>query len=181
MKKTLTIIISVILICGCIVGGTMAWLTAQTQTISNTFTIGNINITLEETTGDTYKMIPGSEIEKDPTVTVIGGSEACWLFVSVVPGADLSDYLNCVVSAVWTELPDVANVWYCEVAASDNDQEFAVLQNNAVTVKEEVTKAMADVAATKDLTLSVTAYAIQRENINDAKTAWEKINSPANP
>ena len=111
MKKTLTIIISIILVCGCIIGGTVAWLIDSTETITNTFTIGDINISLEETgmtaNGNndgyinSYKMIPGSTITKDPAVTVEANSEKCWLFVSIVPGTDLAEYVTWTVSGGW--------------------------------------------------------------------------------
>ena len=75
--KTFVAMLALVLVIGCAVGGTVAWLTAQTGPVVNTFTYGNINITLSETTGEDYKIIPGVDIEKDPTVTVKKDSEAC--------------------------------------------------------------------------------------------------------
>lgn len=71
------------LVVGCAVGGTIAWLTATTEPVVNTFTYGKIKIELTETTGTEYKIIPGVNISKDPKVTVKADSEACWLFVKV--------------------------------------------------------------------------------------------------
>lgn len=76
-------LLALVLVIGCVAGGTVAWLVAKTDTVVNTFTYGNINIALAETTGTNYKVIPGTVIEKDPKVTVKAGSEACWLFVKV--------------------------------------------------------------------------------------------------
>ena len=85
-KRTLTILIAVVLVVACAVGGTLAWLTAQTQEVTNTFTVGNIDITLTETgaidtdndefvDSKSYSMVPGTVLDKDPKITVAGGSE----------------------------------------------------------------------------------------------------------
>ena len=76
-------LLALVLVIGCVAGGTVAWLVATSDTVTNTFTYGNIDIALTETTGKDYKIIPGKDIPKDPKVTVKGGSEACWLFVKV--------------------------------------------------------------------------------------------------
>lgn len=78
-KKSIALLVAVSMIVGCVIGGTLAWLTATTRPVTNTFTVGNVDITLAETTAN-YKMVPGNTIDKDPTVTVRAKSEACWLF-----------------------------------------------------------------------------------------------------
>lgn len=85
------------------IGGTIAWLTATTASVTNTFTVGNIDITLDETTTD-YKMVPGNTIAKDPKVTVKAGSEACWLFVKIEESANLDNYISYDVAEGWTKL-----------------------------------------------------------------------------
>ena len=81
--KTFAAMLALVLVIGCAVGGTVAWLVSSTDPVVNTFTYGDINITLSETTGNDYKIIPGVNIGKDPKVTVKKDSEACWLFVKV--------------------------------------------------------------------------------------------------
>ena len=49
MKRSVALLVAIALLIGCAAGGTMAWLTMQTGTITNTFTVGDINITLDET------------------------------------------------------------------------------------------------------------------------------------
>ena len=44
-------LLALVLVIGCVAGGTVAWLVAKTEPVVNTFTYGNINITLAETTG----------------------------------------------------------------------------------------------------------------------------------
>lgn len=63
---------------------TVAWLTSKSEVVENTFTVGKIEIHLAETTGTTgYKVVPGGRDDKDPTVTVVAGSEMCYVYVLV--------------------------------------------------------------------------------------------------
>ena len=162
------------------VGGTMAWLVANTPPVTNTFTVGDINIALNETTSD-FKMVPGNKIAKDPKVTVTKNSEACWLFVEVQTNASYSTFLEDYKTADgWIPLTGETGVFYREVAASAADQSFYVLKGDAdhangfVTAKS-FTKADVDNVndGTVDKpTLTFTAYAVQKDNIADAATAW---------
>ena len=81
--RVLVMAVALTLIIGGIIGGSVAWLTATSNTVTNTFTVGNIDIELTEESGSTYKMVPGNTIQKNPKVTVKTGSEACWLFVKI--------------------------------------------------------------------------------------------------
>ena len=180
-KKTVALLMALVLIFGVAAGGTVAWLTDKTETITNTFTYSDITITLEETDTDSttagaqyeYKMVPGGTITKDPKVTVKGGSEACWLFVKLVESANydtfLADYNAAVIAAGWAPLDGNAGVYYKKVSALDSDQTFDVINGNTLTVRDTVTKN--DMAEIKDSgmpTLSVTAYAIQSANLKDS-------------
>lgn len=91
--KPLALLLALALLVGGAVGGTVAWLTATTQKVTNTFTTSNIQIELTETgatagtetTDQTknYQMVPGWTLDKNPKVTVKKGSEDCYLFVKV--------------------------------------------------------------------------------------------------
>lgn len=83
-KKLLALILSVAVVASIAAAGTLAYLTAQTDDVVNTFTVGDIDLTLTETTGTEYKILPGATVEKDPTVTVLADSENCWVYVLVV-------------------------------------------------------------------------------------------------
>lgn len=169
-------LLALVLVIGCVAGGTVAWLVAKTDPVVNTFTYGNINIALAETTGTDYKIIPGKDIPKDPKVTVKGGSEACWLFVKVEEtGTFVADKVTYAIDKDWTALEGEKGVYYRKVAAVTADTDFSVLEGNKITVKDTLTKGdIKDIAATNP-TLTFTAYAVQKENIPDAKTAWEKV------
>lgn len=173
-KKTLALVLALTLLVAGIVGGTLAWLTDQTAEVKNTFTVGDINIDLTETTTD-YKMIPGNTIAKDPTVTVKANSEACWLFVKVTESTDLRDFITYAFAEGWTALPGVDGVYYREVPASAADQTFSVLADDAVTVNTTVTRTMLETAKTDAPTLTFQAYAIQRDHFATADAAWAEV------
>lgn len=170
-------LLALVLVIGCVAGGTVAWLVATTDTVTNTFTYGNINIALAESTGTSYKIIPGTDIKKDPKVTVKGGSEACWLFVKVEEsGTFVADKVTYAIDKDWTALEGEKGVYYRKVAAVTADTDFSVLEGNKITVKDTLTKGdIKDIAATTP-TLTFTAYAVQQENIPDAATAWKAAN-----
>lgn len=173
-KKTLALVLALTLLVAGVVGGTLAWLTDQTDEVKNTFTVGDINIGLTETTAD-YKMVPGNTIAKDPTVTVKANSEACWLFVKVTESTDLKDFITYAIAEGWTALPGVDGVYYREVPASAADQTFSVLADDAVTVKSDVTRTMLETAKTDAPTLTFKAYAIQRDHFATADAAWAEV------
>ena len=186
--RGLVLVLALALIVGVAGGATFAWLTAKTDPVVNTFTYGDINITLEENTGSDYKIIPGVAIEKDPLVTVLAKSEACWLFVKVEEeNWPTLTYVNKDGNAVrkvsydiadgWTKgdgtsIP--ANVYYREVAANAADQEFPVLKDNKITVSDTLTKIEINSISTKPK-LSITAYAIQKDGMDTAAQAWAAI------
>lgn len=187
--KLVVAMLAVTLLIGCAIGGTVAWLTAKTDPVVNTFTYGDINITLDETTGSSYKIIPGVDITKDPKVTVKKDSEDCWLFVKVKaenwPNFVKEDGTLKVAYAIdnnWTKgdgtkIP--SDVYYRSVTASNADQPFGVLSGDKITVSDELTKAeinnLNDAAKTPKLTF--TAYAVQKDGISTAADAWAKVST----
>lgn len=182
--KLVVAMLAATLLIGCAIGGTVAWLTANTAPVVNTFTYGDINITLDETTGSNYKIIPGVDITKDPKVTVKKDSEACWLFVKVEEeGTFVANKVTYSIADGWTKgdgtnIPE--NVYYREVDAVTADTDFAVLEGNKVTVSDTLTKE--DIKnITTNPTLTFTAYAVQKDGIADAATAWAKVPTTTNP
>lgn len=193
-KKTVALLLALVLVLGVAAGGTIAWLIDQTGTVTNTFTYGNIGITLDETkpVNKEAKIIPGVDIEKDPKVTVAANSEDCWLFVKIEeanwPTGSVATKVKYEVADGWTkgdgkDIP--ANVVYRKVTTSTTAQDFYVIKDNKVTVSSELTKGEID-----DLkddqgkivqpTLSFTAYACQFKSSADknftAAQAWDTIN-----
>ena len=183
-NKTVAILLALVLAIGCAVGGTLAWLISKTDPVVNTFTYGDINIDLAETTGTDYKIIPGVNISKDPKVTVTAGSEACWLFVKVKE-ENWNNKVSYSIADGWRKgdgksIPQ--NVYYREVeaATAKTGESYYILKgdttyaNGVVTVSDTLTKE--DIKGiTNKPTLTFTAYAVQKDGIADATTAWEKI------
>lgn len=169
-------LLALVLVIGCVAGGTVAWLVAKTDPVVNTFTYGDINIELAETTGTSYKIIPGVDIEKNPKVTVKGGSEACWLFVKVEEtGTFVADKVTYAIADGWNALPGVDGVYYREVDSVTENTAFSVLKDNKITVSSELTKTeIQNITAQPKLTF--TAYAVQKDGIDDVAAAWAKAN-----
>jgi len=173
----------------------LAWLVAKTTPIENTFSAANINITLEETPNadsddvDTDndiwvgKMVPGTTISKDPKVTVAANSEACWLFVKVdaengvdlVSAANADTYVTYAMAEGWIAVPDTPGVYYREVDADTAKigMTYDVISGNQVSIPKTVTKTMLDSATEANvLSLTFTAYAVQKEGFDNVSAAW---------
>lgn len=184
-KKSLALVLALAMIVVCVVGGTLAWLTDKTAPVTNTFTYGDIDITLAETTGTSYKMIPGYTIDKNPKVTVLADSEKCYLFVKVAESDNFDTFMTYEMAAGWTQgdgtnIP--SNVYYRVVETSTADQPFYVLAGNQVTVKDTVTKADMDglkANVATQPTLTFTAYACQYMKNSTASfsaiEAWNNV------
>lgn len=187
-NKTVAILLALVLAIGCAVGGTLAWLISKTDSVVNTFTYGDINIGLTETTGENYKITPGVDIKKDPKVTVTAGSEDCWLFVKVEENnwPDLKENdgttrkVNYAIANGWTALTGHTGVYYRAVDAVTADTSFDVLKENQVTVSDTLTKE--DIKGiTTNPTLTFTAYAVQKDGSTNAADAWAKIPTTTKP
>lgn len=181
-KKSLALLLAIALVVVGAVAGTVAWLTDRTEAVKNTFTTSDITIELTETPVESYKMIPGCTIAKDPKVTVKADSEACYLFVKLEESKNFADFMTYEMADGWQALSGNAGVYYRKVAAATADTTFEVLKGNQVTVKDEVTKAqMNDLTETTYPTLTVTAYASQLYKNNTEKftaaAAWANIAS----
>ena len=127
-KKILVACLCVALAVLTIAGTTLAYLTSQ-ETVTNTFTVGNVQIKLDEAQvnadgtlvpnadrvkANSYKLIPGHTYNKDPMVTVLKGSESSYIKMTVTftkaaeldaifapTGADLTSIFNGYDSTNW--------------------------------------------------------------------------------
>lgn len=197
-KKTIAALIAFVLLIGAGVGVTLAYLTDRTQEVTNTFTVGKVDIDLWEhklnTDGKTvgsdkvisnngYKIVPGGNAEKDPTVEVIKGSEACYVFIKITEtNNDVSDknykYVTYEIAQGWNPLNDVPGVYYQEVASlvgASGNTVLKVLKNDKVTYSADLTNAELKTAQTSVPTLKFTAYAVQKDNVTDVDAAWAAV------
>ena len=185
-KKGLALVLALTLLIVGIVAGTLAWLTAKSDVVVNTFTTSDIKVELTET-NETYKMVPGYDIHKDPKAKVLAGSEECFLFVKLEKSQNFDSFLTYQMADGWTLVPNETNVYYRKVQTTDIGTEYSVLKDDKVTVKGEVTKEMMnalDNGTAAKPTLTVTAYASQlHKNATTeftAAEAWANVNT-ANP
>lgn len=200
-KKTLALVLALTLVVVGVVSGTLAWLTAKSDTVVNTFTTSDIEVKLAETKGEstddgkTFKMIPGYDLEKDPKAWVVSGSEDCYLFVKLdwanntyTSGETTKNYLTWAIANGWTLVPGETNVYYRTVTSAqmsaDNgaNNAFPVLKDNKVTVSGDITKEQMNAFTTATLPkLTITAYASQLYKSAGVEfTAAEAWNNIAN-
>lgn len=205
-RKVLLVVLCAALLVGASVAGTLAYLSKTTEKITNTFTIGNIDLTLTETwntdtDGDNAndawqaKLIPGTDVAKNPKVTLSNTTEPCWVFVKVEEATvngitfgthddDTAMIQYGINTADWTPLDGVSGVYYHKVENPTTDNTWNVLTgkdgmtDGYVHISDDLTKSIIDAAGENPtITLSFTAYAIQYENIDDAAAAWAKFNT----
>lgn len=183
------VMLALTMVVGCAVDGTVAWLVSESKSSVSTFTLGDINIELAEESGSQpLKIIPGVEITRTLRVKVMPNSEACWLFVKVEetnwPDFKKTDETTRKVSYSvnvpndWKALEGNPGVYYREVSAEDAKTGVEYDVNGVVAVSEELTKAeINSIASGTQPQLSFTAYAVQRDGIGDAATAWAAANN----
>lgn len=182
------VMLALTMVVGCAVDGTVAWLVSESESSVSTFTLGDINIKLTgESESQPLKIIPGVDIKRSLKVTVEPNSEACWLFVKVegtnwshFPDANGTAKVSYSVDVQngWIALNDHPGVYYREVSAEAAQRGDAYDVNCNVTVSQMLTKAEVNsIAAGTQPRLSFTAYAVQRDGIGDAATAWAAANN----
>ena len=182
MKKGLILVLAMVMVVCISISATLAYLFVDTTPVENTFEYGDINITLDESKDLALKMIPGNTITKDPAVTVLKDSEACWLFVKIDKSANFDNFMTYEIADGWTALPGETNVYYREVPATEADTEFAVLKDNEVLVKATVLKTELNALTEGTMpTLTFTAYAVQKDNVTSVADAWKLVGTKGVP
>lgn len=194
MKKKILGALAIVLVLCVAVGGTLAYLFDKTEAVVNTFSFGNVDITLTETTGTNYKMLPGDTLAKDPKVTVLANSENAYVFVEVLEENNLANFITYEVADQWTQLKDAGDaavvgpnggkIYYLTAGYTSNaaNQDYYVLKgadgfaNGKVTVSANITETDLEGVDNNNLPkLTFYAYAIQNANIADVNAAWDAI------
>ena len=120
-KKFISAILAISIVAALAVGGTLAYLTSVTDTVTNTFTVGDVEITMDEQkvteagvadgttrqTTNSYKLMPGHPYIKDPTIHVTNNKEDCYLFVKIN---------NTISSLLITENTTIGETTYKSIA-----------------------------------------------------------------
>lgn len=180
-KKILSVALAASLAAVAVVSSSLAYFT-DTETKTNEFTVGNVDITLTEEKWDAdlnnKDLIPGKTIPKDPTITVDADSETAYTFMKVELSDDFVDLLTAYATA--EDIKDPAQViddWFVSkvqpkvMEMGDNYVILGVLSPKAagesvtyfdeVTIPAAVTQEM--IKADGVYTIDITAYAIQAE------------------
>lgn len=210
MKKFALIAACAMLLVCVTIGATVAYLTADDKVV-NTFTVGTVNIKLDEAKVDTdgkaiepeervkensYKLLPGHTYDKDPTVTVLEGSEPSYIKMTVTfskaseldaifapTGAELTSIFNGYDAANWTYKGNTkgaaANTrtyefWYKETVGAPDANVALDALFDSITVPGTITKE--DLAKIEGMTITVNAYAIQADGFANADAAWAAYN-----
>jgi predicted ribosomally synthesized peptide with SipW-like signal peptide len=210
--KVLVVVLCAILLVVGSVMGTLAYLTDR-QEVVNTFTVGDVDIKVDETpvTPDgepipgedrveenEYHLIPGQSYTKDPTMTVLKGSEESYVRMMVT--------INCIseLRAIFGEdfLPHEfiegkdSNIWVYESTVENGDNtvtyEFryknTVDPNGTDVVLEPLFTAFsipgtldsADLQSILGLNITVTGHAIQAAGFDTEDAAWAAFDTQHN-
>ena len=198
LKQILAIVLSVALVACISVAATVAYLTSADEVV-NTFTIGRVDITLDEENVDNkpdsspdrdkkneYQLFPGKEYKKDPTVHVKATSEECYLFVKVENGikeiestaADYESIEAQILNNGWKLVTGETNVYYTTHNKMEGATDTTPDKNYVVFSKFTIDSALGNddlTDYTGDL-VTVTAYAIQTETFNNnVVAAWNAV------
>ncbi len=165
-----------------VVGGTLAYFTA-TDDAKNTFTVGDVDITLTEDawteTGSSQadNVVPGREIAKDPTVVAAQGSQPSYVRLVVQVPEALDDFIKFGdLSTGWSQVGTAATAegivsYVFEYADAIADEASTTALFHTVTISPEATgEDLADFAAGFDI--NVLAYAVQAEGFTSAAEAF---------
>lgn len=190
VRKALVLAACAIMLVCATIAGTLAYLTSKAE-VKNTFTVGNVSITMDETnvdqkdgepardTQNTYKLLPGQSYTKDPIIHVGSDSEECWLFVKVENNITaVEDSTDTIASQLatngWSEI-DLTNHIYAyqsKVQAGDDITVFNHFKVASTATNDALN-------AIDGKTINVTAYAIQAEGFASAQAAWDAAGTEA--
>ena len=171
--------------------GVSAWLADASGIIKNKFDAKTLEIDIEETdtgidpdpdpTTNSYKITFGDEgwddMTKDPEITLPADQVDCWVFAKVEEKNDFSTYLTYEIDSQWTALgEEYPGIYWRRSESSPESQDFNVLKNKTVKVRDGVTKDQIN-ALTEDTypKLDITGFAIQMTGFDTAQAAWEEI------
>ena len=172
----LAVALAVLLLIG---GGTFAYLQSTTGDVKNNFNANQVTVSLEETTGNNYNIIPGTEQSKDPKVTVNNTVDA-YVYVEVTDTTQgLVEYS---IADGWTPLDGFEGVYYRKVAKSTEPQVFNVLKDDKVsysTALENSNMLDAEGNLKEGIELTFKAHAIQKAGFDSAVAAYKQIPTEA--
>ncbi|MBR2925292.1 MAG: SipW-dependent-type signal peptide-containing protein [Clostridia bacterium] len=218
MKRTLLLFISIVLALGASTLGTLAYLTDSDGAVI-TFTVGKVKISVDETEVDTngdavgngqrvesnaYHLVPGKSYPKDPTVTVLKGSESAYVRmlvtltkysklqeISALGGANfqLEKLLQGLSPNVWilyghTEDREADSITYefryhqaVDASKAENDMMLEPFCTNMVMPESITGKELLSIA---DFQMVIVGHAIQSQGFQCESEAWNAFDQQMN-
>lgn len=176
MKKIVATGSALALTAAVAVGGTLAWLQDTSETVTNTFTWSegnNINLTLDETTGNDYTIVPGATEAKDPTLHLTTETES---YVYVLINNELGDAVTMnELTANWTKMDTATlpegmsgDLYYWTAGATTTNDNMSVFDTITYSTALDETSG----AALDGKKIIITGYAVQASAGRDAVAAW---------
>lgn len=194
-KKLTIAVVALALSLVLVVGGTLAYLVAESNSVTNTFTYGDVQIELWETDlsgkktdkGVVYpNIVPGDAVDKNPTVTVTANSEACYVYVMVTNGMvlDGKTIATYTPNSAWTKVGESGTTsLYCYneiVPKADTNTDLTAVFNELTFDSALTVSDIEKLKENADAKITVNAYAHQADNTtvdvaNAAAKEWAGI------
>ena len=199
VKKIIAWLLVVILTAGVAIGGTLAYLTDR-DSEANVFTVGDVNIDLNEDFSQGSTLVPGVSIEKKPTIRNVGPNSA-WVWSTVAVPKNLASVVEFTGTGTSWE------VMNSSTSTTINNEDyvlFTILHTEALEVGEETDVLFSKVAmstavdvdpdgnwhtvvdgvttdlgwdnADGDPVIHVSAYAMQTNGFSNVKDAYDAYN-----
>ena len=199
-KKVVSMIASMALVAVLAVAGTLAYLSKTSNEVKNTFVAANLDVTLlldetvvelkddsvpgdyqfktpkanNRTTAQSYSLVPGVDVPKDPIVTVEGLNQKAYLFIEVVDTTPTT--LTWTLDGRWTKLgsetgKNGGQIYYLNSAVNPNTgkQTFNIIEGEVVEVDSSYAKPTGEEA------LTYYAYLCQYSGFASASEAWSAV------
>lgn len=199
-KKIVALCLCIALAVVAIGGATLAYFT-DTKDVTNTFTVGNVKIKLDEQDitktdnsrtekGNDYTIYPGAIVEKDPTVWNTGDN-AAYVRVKVVAknvktmASQLGQGVN--LATIFKGFDDTKWVLAGTPTISEDGETYTYVYNyktvlakgaktSALFTSVEIPGTITDMGS-KQITITITAEAIQADGMKDAADAFTKLDA----
>ena len=205
MKKILVLALAALLLVAVSVAGTVAYLTATSNEVQNTFIAAELGVVLSETKTSDDKweqpLLPGATYNKDPMVKLTEKSADAWVFVEIIEtnntlAAGSGKKVNYTVNENWvqvkngdaavkTETPGSVGIWMYKTKALTTSDSVYLLsggtgeaKNGSVTVNTAVTTA--DMGENNLPSITFKAYALQSANLKIGTTDIDESNAASN-
>lgn len=167
-KKMMTAAIAGSLAAAMVVGGgTFAYLSQQTDQVTNKFKPNHALVEISESDNQ-YEIIPGTEQTKDPSLKADVTLDS-YLYAIVTD--ETQGLVTYEVADGWTEIPELADgtkkVYYRKVTAAETGTSFPILKDNKVSYDKAITNDMMK----DDAKLKFRGFVIQAEPFKTAENS----------